>query len=233
MNRSIIKKLRKGKMNTNKRPLILSIASILVAVLVLLSSGLSIAQNFGLMRPNFGAAGFANRRFMPGGMGNLPPGGFEFTPQPGYMPGNGSNRQGSGNFNPNNPDFQGNPNFQNFQERTGFNPGLTSLFRTVMTGLNLAVLVLGLLAAFGLWKQKKWAAILAIILSVVLILMNFTSITSMMRFFSWLIFGEILVKVGLALAVIVLLLLPAARKAYSPVKMLDPDLDLVEDRQIR
>jgi hypothetical protein len=62
---------------------------------------------------------------------------------------------------------------------------------------------------------------LAIILSAVLLLVN---IPGLLRIFSPLLFGLNLLKVLLALAVIILLLLPAARNAYSPPK----DLDLLE-----
>jgi uncharacterized membrane protein (DUF2068 family) len=85
----------------------------------------------------------------------------------------------------------------------------------VTTGVNIGALVLGLLAAIGLWKQKKWAAILAIILAALLLLTSLTGFASMLRFFSPLVFGEGLIKILLALAVIVLLLLPASRKAYA------------------
>jgi lysylphosphatidylglycerol synthetase-like protein (DUF2156 family) len=127
-----------------------------------------------------------------------------------------------GNFDPNNLDAQVNPTTPTFQGRTGGTSGLFRIISFASTGLNIVALVLGLLAAFGLWKQKKWGAVLAIIVAVLILL---TSFSGLLRFFSLLIFGEALLKVLLALAVIILLLLPAARKAYAPPADLDLDLD--------
>jgi hypothetical protein len=218
-------------MNT-KRPVILTIATILLVVLVLFSSGLALARNFGLVRQNFGGAGFAGRRFAAGGgQGNFPQGGFN-NAQPGTLPGSGAEGgtgtfQLPGNINPNNPNAQTNPNFQNFQGRgTGGASGLMGIFRLATMVLNISALVLGLVAAFGLWKQKKWAAVLAIILASLLLLTSLTGFTVLLRFFAPLAFAESFFKVLLAAAVIVLLLLPASRHAYSA---LAPEDDLAAD----
>jgi hypothetical protein len=204
-------------MNT-KRPAILTIATVCLVVLVLISSGLALARNFGLMGTNFGPAGFPNGTMMRG-QGNFPQGGFQGS---GNRPGDGT-FQLPGNFDPNNPNAQVNPGTRPFQGRTGTTFGLFRILSFATTGVNIVALVLGLLAAFGLWKQKKWGAVLAIIVAVLILL---TSFSGLLRFFSLLIFGEALLKVLLALAVIVLLLLPAARKAYAPPEDLDLDLDI-------
>jgi len=203
-------------MNT-KRPAILTIAIICLVLLVLFSSGLSLARNFGLLGTSFGAPGFPFGSMMRG-QGNFPQGGF--LPS-GDLP--DGTFQRPGNFDPNNPDTQVNPTTRTFQGGTGATSGLFRILSFTTTGLNIAALVLGLLAAFGLWKQKKWGAVLAIIVSVLILL---TSFSGLLRFFSLLVFGEALFKVLLALAVIILLLLPASRKAYAPPADLDLDLDL-------
>jgi len=205
-----------------KRPVTLIIATIVLIVLVLFSSGLTLASNFGLLGSTFGADGLAGRRFMPGsGSGNLPGDGFNNL-QPGTRPdfGNGQPLDNSGS---NGGTSQTNPNYQNFQGRTGGINTLSRIIRIATIGLYSAVLILGLLAAFGLWKQKKWAAILAIILSALILLL---SIPDLLRIFSWLILGETFLKVLLSLAVIILLLLPASRRAYSPAPALDLDDDI-------
>jgi len=202
-------------MNT-KRPAILTIATVCLVLLVLISSGLALASNFGLMGTAFGPAGFPSGTIMRG-QGNFPQGGFQ--PGDGGVP-----QQMPGNFDPNNlPDGQTNPGTRNFQGNPGGTSGLFGILRYATTGLNIVALVLGLLAAIGLWKQKKWGAVLAIIVAVLILL---TSFSGLLRFFSLLVFGEALLKVLLALAVIVLLLLPAARKAYAPSEDLDLDLDI-------
>ncbi|MFH2039558.1 MAG: hypothetical protein ABIJ65_09015 [Chloroflexota bacterium] len=204
-------------MNT-KRPAILTIATICLVLLVLLSSGLALARNFGLLGTSLGAAGFPFGSMMRG-QGNFPQGGSQ---QPGNLPGDGT-FQRPGNFDPNDPDTQVNPTTRTFQGGTGTTSGLIRILGFATTGLNIVALVLGLLAAFGLWKQKKWGAVLAIIVAVLILL---TSFSGLLSFFSLLIFGEALLKVLLALAVIILLLLPASRKAYAPPADLDLDLDL-------
>jgi len=207
-----------------KRPVILTIAAICLVVLVLFSSVLTLASNFGLLGMNRGVVGLpGGRMIVGGGQGNFQPGGFNGQ-QPGDLPGNGTD-QFPGNFDPNNPTTQqDNPNFQGFQgRRAGGFSGLFGVLRGVMVGLNIVALALGMVAAIGLWKQKKWGAVLAIILAALLLL---TSFSGLLRFFSLLVFGEALFKVVLALAVIILLLLPAARKAYAPAPDDDMDLDI-------
>ena len=45
----------------NKRPFLLTAASICLVILVILSAGLTLARNFGLLGPTFGATGLTNR----------------------------------------------------------------------------------------------------------------------------------------------------------------------------
>jgi hypothetical protein len=178
-------------MNT-KRPLLLTIAAACLVVLVLFSAGLSLGRSFGVLGAGPGTRSFTsrggNRNFQPGNppSGNFPRGNF---PQ--------------GNFP------QGG---QTFQRSSSFS-GLFQVIRWLGVSLNAIVLVLGILAAVGIWLQKKWGAILAIVLAALLLLSN---LVGLFRFFSLLTFAEALLKVLLAAAVIVLLLLPVSRRAYAP-----------------
>ena len=210
-----------------KRPIVITIAAITLVVLVLVSSGWSLAVNLGLMRIEVGLPGIAGRVMQfQGGNGAFPRGNFNSVP-PSNAPsgaGDGIPNTNPGDRGPSNTDGssgQSFPNFQNFQGRTGVFSGLFGILRWVTTGLYMLALVLGILCAIGLLKLKKWAGILAIILSAVLLVVN---IPGLLRIFSPLLLVFNLLKVFLALAVIILLLLPAARKAYAPPK----DLDLLE-----
>jgi ABC-type glycerol-3-phosphate transport system permease component len=190
-----------------KRPTIVTIAAILLVVLALFVAGLGIAGQFGLTRGNrqFNASQFRNRPFNPQNGGT-----FNGNPI-GALP-NGQNDQGT------------TPNFnRNFSGGTG----LIRLFRFIQPitiGLDIAMLILAGIAAFGLFKGKRWALILAIVLAVLLILLT---IPSMIRIFSAVVLIENLVRILLAVAVIVLLLLPVSRKAFAPVDDLDLDSEKI------
>ena len=71
--------------------------------------------------------------------------------------------------------------------------------------LLLAVGVLGLLGAAGLWVLKRWALWLVIVVSALNILMNASEITSL---------ASAIYVVGFALAFL-LVLLPVSRRAYT------------------
>ena len=181
-----------------QRPAVVTIAAILLIILSLFVGGFGIARQYGLL----GGLGFGNRQFLPGQFRgrNFPSGGF---PNGGF-PNNGL------------PNDQNNPaGTPNFTPNRQFGTGLARLFRLVrpvLTGLNVILIVLGVVAAIGLFMSKRWGAVLAIILSALLLLL---SIPGMLRIFSPILLVESLVRILLALAVIVLLLLPSARKAYA------------------
>lgn len=173
-------------MNT-RRPAVVTLAAILLILLTLFVAGFGIARQYGLSR-----IGFGNRQFVPGqfqGRNFNPQGGFPNDPNnPGSVP----------NFNPN--------------RQAGV--GLTRLFRLirpVLTGLNLILVVFGVVAAIGLFKSRRWGAVLAILLAALLFLL---AIPGLFRIFSVVSLVESLVRMLLAVTVIVLLLLPSARKAY-------------------
>ena len=193
-----------------KRPTVVTIAAIILVVLALFVTGLGIAGQLGA-----GRRSFTNRQFV---AGQFPRGNF--------------NSQNGGTFN-------GNPigSLPNGQNGTGTTPnfnrtftggnGFTRLFRIlrpITIGLDVVLLILAGIASFGLFKGKRWALILAIVLAGLLILLT---IPSMIRIFSAVVLIENLVRILLAVAVIVLLLLPVSRKAFAPVDDLDLDTDEV------
>ena len=188
-----------------KRPAVVTIAAILLIVLSLFVASLGIASQFGLL-----GSGFGNRQIGAGQFRNR-----VFTPQ------NGAPITGFNNGFTNNQNSQGTtPNFAPNQRFGG--TGLARLLRLigpVTIGLDILVLVLSVVAAIGLFKSKRWGATMAIVLAVLLILL---AIPGMFRIFSPLILIENIIRILLALAVVVLLLLPTARKSYLPA----PENDL-------
>ena len=192
-------------MNT-KRPAVITIAAILLLVLSVFVAGLGIASQYGLLGQGFGNRQFVagqlrNRNMNPQGgfpQGGLPQGGF---PQGGF-PNDQNNPGGTQNFNPNR------------QAAVGL-AGLFRLIRPATIVLDVILLVLAVVAAIGLFKSKRWGAVLGIIISVLLILLT---IPGMLRIFSAVLLVENLTRIILAVAVIVLLLLPSARMAYLPAR---------------
>jgi heme A synthase len=187
-------------MDATKRPAVVTIAAIVLIVLALFVAGLGIANQFGL----FGRAGFGNRVVLNGQTRNR-----NFLPQNGF-PQNGfnNNRGTTPNYTPN---------------RT-VGTGLISLYRLIgpiTLGLDIALLILAVVASIGLFKVKRWAAILSIVIAVLLILLT---ITGMLRIFSAVTLVENLIRILLAVAVIVLLLLPSARRSFA--RVMDDELDM-------
>jgi len=184
-----------------QRPAVVTIAAILLIILSLFVASLGIANQYGwlgggLGSRQFGVGQIRNRNFNP--QGGFPQGGF---PQGGFP--NDQNKQGT------------TPNFTpNRQIGVGFTR-IFRLIRPVTIGLDILLLTLTGVAAFGLFKSKRWGAILAIVLAVLLFLL---AIPGLFRIFSAVVLIENLVRMLLAVAVIVLLLLPSARKAYLPIR---------------
>jgi len=180
-----------GNINT-QRPVVVTIAGILLIVLTLFVAGFGIARQYGVLR-----VGVGNRQFLPGQFQSR-----NFNPQGGF-PSSGLP------FDQNNPGT-----VPNFAPNRQVGVGLTRLFsliRPVLTGLNVILVVLGVVAAIGLFKIKRWGATLAIVLAVLLFLL---AIPGLFRIFSVAILAESLVRMLLAIVVSVLLLLPSARKAF-------------------
>jgi hypothetical protein len=192
-----------------KRPAVVTIAAILLIVLTVFVAGLGIANQYGLL-----GQGFGNGRFVAGQLrnrnytsqGGTPQGGF---PQGGFTQGGTTNDQTN----------QGTTN--NFVRNRQAGTGLTSILRLlqpVTLGLDILMLVLAVVAAIGLFKSKRWGVILAIVISVLLILL---AIPGMIRIFSAVVLVENLVRILLAIAVVVLLLLPSSRKSFATSKISD------------
>ena len=187
-----------------KRPAVVTIAAILLIVLTVFVAGLGIANQYGLLGQGFGNGGFVagqlrNRNYT--SQGGTPQGGF---PQGGTT--NGQTDQGTTN---------------NFVRNRQAGTGLTSILRLlqpVTLGLDILMLVLAVIAAIGLFKSKRWGVILAIVISVLLILL---AIPGMIRIFSAVVLVENLVRILLAIAVVVLLLLPSSRKSFATSKISD------------
>ncbi len=192
---------------TPRRPTVVTIAAILLIVLTLFVTGLGIASRFGL-----GGGGFGNRAFITGQNGNR-----NFTPPNGF-PSNGlpSNGPPSTGF-PNDQTGQGGTTTFNFNRQRA--TGLASVLRflqPVMIGLDVLLLVLSGVAVFGLFKSKMWGSILAIVVAALVVLLT---IPGMLRIFSPITLVENLLRILLAVAVIVLLLLPASRKSFAVSKV--------------
>lgn len=181
-----------------KRPTVVTIAAILLVVLSLFVTGLGIASQFGLLGRGFGNRAFAGGQFR--NRNFIPQGGFPSNNNPiGTLPNGQSNQGTTQNFN------------RNFTGGTSL-ARLFRLFGPVTLGLDIVLLILSGVAAFALFKGKRWGIILAIVLAVILILLT---IPSLLRIFSAIVLVEDLVRILLAVAIIALLLLPSARKAYA------------------
>lgn len=184
-----------------QRPVAVTIAAILMIVLSLFVGGLGIARQAGIL-----GGGFGNGLLAPGQFRNR-----NFTPPNGF-PSNGFQNNGENN-DPNNPGIT-----PNFTPNRTIGTGFTRLFRLIrplMIGLNIILLVLAAVATIGLFGSKRWGAILAIVLAALMFLL---AIPGLIRIFSPLVLIENLARMLLAVAVIILLLLPTARRSYLPAK---------------
>ena len=177
-----------------KRPAAVTFAAIILLVLSLFVAGLGIASQYGL----FGR-GSANRQFLSGQFRNrnfTPPNGLPFNGSPGAQ-----NDQGiTPNFAPN--------------QQLGM--GISRIFRLIRPltiGLDVVLLVLSVVASIALFKRKRWGAVLAILLAVLIALL---SIPGLLRSFLPVLMVEDIIRILLSVAVIVLLLLPVARRSYLP-----------------
>jgi hypothetical protein len=176
------------------KPVTLIIASGLMIFMIILAGVLPL---FGGNRA-FGINGARQFNRQGGVPGNLPQG---FTPR------------ANGNFNPGG-DNQTQGNFQN--NGTGNFPAmgttalrLIQLLRFVQIGGGILIGILGILSIVGMMLVKKWGRTLAIITSVIVLIIT---ISGMFRFAIGLTLIENLVKIALAIAIVVLSLLPKSRQ---------------------
>ena len=186
---------------------IITVALALIAALSTL--GLAVT-GFGLERPTF------NRGNLPN---NFQGGNFQQN--------NGNLQQDNGNFRQGNGNFQ--PGTGNFQRRGGI--GIFSLFGAARSlGINfqylryasIAIGIIGIaltiLAAVFVWKQKRWALNLAIVLAILFLLGSLPGFFSFGRFFSVLtvLTSSANILKGLAtLPIIVLGFLPSVRDSVQ------------------
>ncbi len=214
-----------------KRPTVVTIAAILLVVLALFVAGLGIASQYGLLgRGGLGGRAFAasqfRRNFNSQNGGTFNNNGGTFGNNGGTFGNNGGtfgNNGGSIGTLPNGQTGQG-TGTTTFPRTFSGGSGLTSLFRLlrpITLGLDIGLLVLAGIAAFGIFKGKRWGVILAIVIAVLLLLLT---IPSLIRIFSAVVLIENLVRILLAVAVVVLLLLPASRKAFATAEDLDMDV---------
>ena len=200
-------------MKTKKNPL-LTTAAICLIVLATVSLGYSLARTLGLVQVM--PSGMRNMQEMRGG--NLPQGSDgEGQIQEG-MPGNrGGRTNPPEGFDPENmpegfePGNAGRGNMPNqWMAPNSFLSGALSGWMGV--GIYGLSLILAVVAGIGMIKAKKWAVILGIILAILLIGLN---VSNLFTFINWLRFSVSLAIVLLGIVVIVLLLLPGARKDYA------------------
>jgi hypothetical protein len=206
--------------DAKKRPTVVTIAAVLLIVLSLFVAGLGIANQFGLL-----GQGFGNRQFIAGQGRNR-----NFTPPSGSQsngfPQNGSPQNGfPQNGFPSGQTGQGTTRNFTFTGRgnTGL-AGILRILRPITIALDLILLGLSIIAAIGLFMYKRWAIILAIVVSALVILLT---IPSMIRIFSTVTLIENLVRILMAVAVIVLLLLPASRKAYATSRPSEEEVERI------
>jgi hypothetical protein len=180
-----------------KRPITISLAAFFVLALLLISAVWPLVGGDQLLGLNRGGTG----RTMP--QGGLVPQGTPSGDQ-GNIPqdGQGQNPAGLGNFSGNGGQPQ--MNGSNFPNQNG-TMQFTRILQYVLYAL---VIVLGLIAFGGLWAWKRWGMVMAIITAAVVLIMT---ITGLFRAFSTIVLIEDIVKILLAIAEAVLVLLPKSK----------------------
>jgi len=199
----------------NKKNPLLSAASICLILLAVISLVYALITNLGLVNiymgqiPAMGEGGdrFPSEDFREQWEGQQSE---EQPDQPfGDMQGDGtppedfSDRQKIQGDNSQQGDFP-----QNFN-RAGVFGGIN---RWLVIGAYAGVLILAVLAAIFIFKEKKWAVILGISLSIILSGIELFNLFNAINW--WLTIVISLVKLLLGISIIVLLLLPATRKLY-------------------
>jgi hypothetical protein len=152
--------------------------------------------------------------------------GFTRTRQPGALTGNNTQGGNGGNFqggNGNNGNFQGgNGNNGNFQARGGTN-AFGSIFRVlgpsfiyISIGITVLGILLSLLSAWGVWKQKKWALNLAMVLALLFLVAALPGLFSLGgRNINWLRTSITVLNLIASAPILVLGILPSVRDFVS------------------
>jgi hypothetical protein len=173
-----------------KRPLIKTVAAILVLVFVLFSAVWPLAGVDELLGIN---NGYRPGGGMPvGSQGIIPEGtppSFDGTPQPGLGGGPGGGMQ---------------PNTGNGMRQSGMMPAM-SILQYVLYAV---IIVCGLIAFGGFWLNKRWGSVMAIITAVIVLVMT---ITAMFGVLPTALLIENIIRLLLGIAVIILAVLPGKR----------------------
>jgi len=197
----------KPKKGTNLNTKLLPIAAILLLVLALLFMATPL-----LPISSFSGGNGFNRQFngqnLPGGQNGLP--GQGFPNQPGGLQDQGNTTTPNRQFTNQTPSLL----------RLGFLNGITG---TIVYAL---LLLAALVAAVGMFLVKRWGQVLGIILAVVYLLLGLVSFLPMIllgfaRALNGLSLGLSILRLVLAIAVIVLAMIPA-KKVLAPIMPATP-----------
>lgn len=222
----------------NKKTLLI-IAGICLLVLALLCTTVAVINRLGLLRMTFPGGG---DRFTPLGPGFMSLEGSESgIPIPeDFQPGEGFDPQGTmtipggseipeGGFPGGIPmpegGFPGGGRFQGGAMTGNLRRG-GLVFLWIGVALYGVALILALVAAIGIFKAKRWGAILGIILAAGL---GITSAFGLVRILGWSMPAIAIVKILLAVTVITLLLLNPSRALWNVKK---DDLDDLDDEDL-
>lgn len=192
-----------------KRPVTITVAAILVLLMVLVAAIWPLVggdQMIGVESFNRSRGG------MPGNFSGTPQAQMQGTPMPdqngqnpgGQPPAQDNQIQSTPMAGQNGQGQPGQGRFGNGPRQNGMFGGLR-IFEYVLYA---AIIVLGLISFGGLWNWKKWGTLLAIITSAVVVA---GTVPSFIRVFSPLLLVEAILKIALAIAVIVLVLLPKSK----------------------
>jgi hypothetical protein len=223
----------------NKNTLLI-IAGICLLVLALLCTTIAVINRLGLLRMGFPDG---SNRLTPLGQGFINQDGSEpgFEVPEDFQPGEGFDPQGGmtipeggempeGGFTMPEGGFPGGGRFQG-GTITGNLGRSGSVLGWIGVALYGVALILAGVAAIGIFKCKKWGAILGIIVATGL---GIASAFGLIRFMGWSTLAIAIVKVLLAVAVITLLLLKPSRALWNVKKddlgdLDDGDLDYDEE----
>jgi hypothetical protein len=135
-----------------------------------------------------------------------------------FQPGQNNNAQGGGNFTQGNGNFQGRGNTGGFNlfsitRSLGLNP---QIIRYVNIGIALIGLALLLASAYGVWKQKRWALNLAMVLALVFLIGALPGLFSIGgRFINWLRIVTDVVNIAASAPILAMGILPSVRDFVS------------------
>jgi hypothetical protein len=186
-----------------KRPVLLTIAAVLVLVLVLLSAVWPMVGGNRVTGMAGGPSqGQMTQRTPPAG--NFQKGTPDWNNNGSTSGNQGTNSNGTGT---------GQPGFRN-GNRSNNRGGMMGLTRILQYCLYALEIVLGVIASIGLWMSKRWGRVLAIITAALVLVVT---IPGMFRMFSVYSLIENLAKVILAVGIIVLVVLPKSKPVQAAV----------------